>query len=68
MKITETIERNCCLYRDLIPYNGECKDPAYAKNKKASFCQHCGQIWVMHRSAGEMDSGWEKVKPINISV
>lgn len=37
MKITETIERECCQPQDLKPYLGK------ADSKGVKFCVHCGQ-------------------------
>lgn len=58
MKITETIERDCCNYSDLKTYKGI----GYNKNARYSvlFCPHCGQIWHYIRKPGEMDYGYEK--------
>lgn len=61
MKITETIERNCCQWsRDMLKYHG--KPPKnYPKDHSIWFCTHCGQLWHSHRSPGEMDYGLEKL-------
>ena len=44
MKITETIERECCQPGDLRPYAGfqEAPDGIW-------FCAHCGQLWGYRR-------------------
>lgn len=55
MKVTETIERNCCEMRDLKPYLG------FAKNLR--FCIHCGKLHQYIKCPGEMDYGWEELNP-----
>jgi hypothetical protein len=59
MKITETIERECCDFRhDIKPYKGVVKS-----NAKYKFCVHCGQIFESVREcdpAGSMETSWEK--------
>ncbi len=58
MKITETIERECCHpQHDLKLYQGI----AIKGERNPKFCVHCGQIWIWTRRAGEMDGGYEKV-------
>lgn len=63
MKITETIERECCAPgKDLVEYKGLRTDSA----KKNPFmrCKHCGQIWEWVKfsdAAGNMDERLEKV-------
>ena len=51
MKITETIERNCCQPQDLVPYRA-----AYSRSHPLSetlhFCRHCGQWWVQPSLCG----------------
>ena len=37
MKITETIERDCCAKDDMLPVDGFVG--------KLKFCTYCGQIW-----------------------
>lgn len=39
MKITEHIERDCCTYNDLLPYEGR-------KNTDLKFCKYCGKIHI----------------------
>lgn len=56
MKITETIERECCdPSKDLKIY----KDGSDRRLRK---CIHCGQIWEYKRELGEMDYGWQRVR------
>jgi hypothetical protein len=56
MKITETIERDCCHQKDLLPYKGVRSDILnYGKNLQ--FCRHCGQIWFWERKMDEAGSG-----------
>lgn len=49
MKITETIERECCQPGDLEQYKA-----AYPKKYPLpgglSYCRHCGQWWCKHAS------------------
>lgn len=62
MKITETIERECCDHRkDLIVYKGLLSGRYIDKPR---FCKHCGQVWQFVRytdAAGRMDERWVKV-------
>lgn len=59
MKITETIERECCQPNDLAQYQG---NPIMSHSKHPfKFCKHCGQVWAWVRSAGEIDGGLERV-------
>jgi hypothetical protein len=58
MKITETIERNCCEQKDLKPYLGN-------KALKLLYCVHCGQLWEWNRrmdAAGSMEDCLERVE------
>ncbi len=63
MKITETIERECCDERegDLHIYMGEAEfDGSWA----FFFCIHCGQIWVEDRrmdAAGSSETYFRKI-------
>ena len=64
MKITETIERDCCEFKDLKPYKGYVLSEENGKPRKLMFCQYCGQLWQYVRkmdAAGSMDSDLEKV-------
>lgn len=65
MKITETIERQCCDFqKDLKAYKGiPSKGLKNFMVYSPLFCIHCGQIWVNYRCTGEMDSGYEKAYP-----
>ena len=47
MKIKETIERDCCHWKDLDKYHGKQE----LLNVQFKFCRHCGQIW---RQTSEM--------------
>lgn len=61
MKVTETIERDCCQHQDLKPYKGTIGDSL--KTNHPSFCQHCGQIWIRVRkmdAAGSMSPESER--------
>ena len=51
MKITETIERECCQPQDMRPYKGDCTDKNWMRNIKPLFCIHCGQIWERVKDA-----------------
>lgn len=68
MKITETIERECCAPKDLKPYKGKLfveSLSAGMTSKRLSFCVHCGQIWVEARQmgpAGDTEYHLEKVE------
>jgi hypothetical protein len=65
MKITETIERECCRWPgDLEAYNGK-KVKQFPESGPASriyFCKHCGQLWHSIRRPGEMDGGRERLE------
>ena len=58
MKITESIERECCEPgKDLIEYKGLRAD--HSLNNPYRVCKHCGQIWEEERymdAAGSMDT------------
>ena len=63
MKITETIERECCHPDDLVKYQGVSGIPAVLKPK---FCKHCGQLWILERftdAAGDSDSEYRRHRP-----
>lgn len=63
MKIKETVERDCCMTRDL-------KNLPHAFQVRYMFCIHCGRHWTDERfcdAAGSMDTRlvpcpwpWEK--------
>ena len=64
MKITETIERDCCTPTDLRCYSGPVLPgftAEYAKKVRLSFCTYCGSLWFFIRRPGEMDYGWERI-------
>ena len=44
MKITETIERDCCQEQDLKPYHG---DKTKSFLVPTHYCIHCGQLWTI---------------------
>ena len=48
VKIKETIERDCCMGKDMKPYQGEGRE----KLRKPVFCQYCGQIWENEKETG----------------
>ena len=58
MKITETIERECCQQKDMRPYRG--KLSPLLKVNKPLFCVHCGQVWI-HVSQMDPAGGTETV-------
>jgi hypothetical protein len=61
MKITETIERDCCHpNKDLIPI--KFRKVVYPSGPQDRYCIHCGRRWEYVRKAGEMDYGWEIVE------
>jgi hypothetical protein len=60
MKITETIERDCCQHSDRRVFRGRITDPSL-KDQKLWFCVHCGQLWWWTRKPGEMDGGPERL-------
>ena len=63
MKITETIERDCCAPgKDLIAYKGV-RNNQTVRNTYM-FCKYCGQIWEHERytdAAGSTDARLVKV-------
>ncbi len=66
MKITETIERECCDERkgDLKQYRGDPKSTTSLARDKMLFCVHCGQIWIEDRrmdAAGSSETYFRKV-------
>ncbi len=69
MKITETIERECCEPRDLKPYSG--KFNGYSElplswQVTVQFCIYCGQLWREEGytdAAGGMDTRLVRVLP-----
>lgn len=52
MKISETIERECCAHKDLIEYKGK-RNQSNEYPPKLHFCKYCGQLWYATR---EMDA------------
>lgn len=61
MKITETIERECCETKDFIRYEGILRtssiDPIF-------FCRHCGELWIPERHVVVGDGSalkWERL-------
>ncbi len=63
MIIKETIERECCIFKDLQPYKGaRAQKSLYPP--KILVCKHCGQLWYWDRrmdAAGSMEDYLEKV-------
>jgi hypothetical protein len=56
MKIKETVERECCQDKDLLPYLGifrSLEDEDYAKLHDIKFCKYCGQIWECSNLRGK---------------
>jgi hypothetical protein len=60
LKITETIERDCCENQDLATYRGLTKMAAYRRPK---FCKHCGQIWYFGSQPDGAGSSVNVLKP-----
>ena len=46
MKVTETIERECCDPRDLVWVNH--KSLSKLDGDDVGVCKHCGQAWVSY--------------------
>lgn len=63
MKITETIERECCEPQDLRVFKGERKGPAPPLLK---FCAHCGQIWTIETASDGF--GQEKKTLVRVAI
>jgi DNA-directed RNA polymerase subunit M/transcription elongation factor TFIIS len=62
MKISETVERECChCQHDLKTYRGKPIGDLGESFGKIRFCVHCGQLWRWYRAPGEMDGGLEKI-------
>ncbi len=66
MKITETIERECCDERkgDLQPYMGAAE---FDGKRAFFFCIHCGQVWVEDRrmdAAGGSETYLRKIRVV----
>ena len=61
IKISETIERDCCQVQDLMAYQGLQKRPT----DKYKVCKHCGQTFVYDRcrdgGAGGVDHYWREI-------
>ena len=56
MKITETIERECCNWnRDFVVTASK------IGGHNIKVCKHCGQLWIWDRQPGDMDSTYHKV-------
>jgi hypothetical protein len=61
VKITETIERECCQREDLKPYPGQpSSNQRYWGAQKYVFCKHCGRA---HEAVSSTDAAgsrdWE---------
>ncbi len=54
IKVTETIERDCCQVGDLRIYYGRKVEDI--PGHMIRFCGHCGQMWAMHRGDGCMEA------------
>ena len=61
MKISETIERDCCQYSDLKEYCGEYT----ASVRDFKFCQYCGQLWTTEQ---EQDPSGNRSNAVQIKV
>lgn len=55
MKITETIERECCEGQDLKRYMGVLKNSTI---NPIFYCKHCGELWIPRRKM-HLDDGPE---------
>lgn len=65
MKITETIERECCQRQDLKPYRGVMHESL--KRHCPKFCVHCGQVWMEDSEMGPAGSNEPVSKPAKIT-
>ena len=67
MKITETIERECCSHEDRRPYKGPViRDLPGSVPQPEFFCVNCGAWWVWEkaRTTDPADSGeWRRWTP-----
>lgn len=64
MLIRETIDRECCLSKDLKKYKGQVEASLQGHEKFLYFCQHCGQLW---RETTQMDAAGG-TESINVRV
>lgn len=53
MRIKETVERDCCQARDLLPIAGT---PMIGNNPAYMFCKHCGRHHYFERYNDGIDS------------
>lgn len=62
MKVTETIERQCCdEMKDMKPYLGP--KPRHIKKRVIKFCVHCGSVWqLLRREDAHGGSHWRKMR------
>ena len=44
MKIKETVERECCQFKDLKPYQARVSEELFPMRKYLRFCIHCGRV------------------------
>jgi hypothetical protein len=69
MKITETVERDCCATKDLRPYSGMvCSKSRENTCSPLLFCKHCGQVWVRARRTDAAGSAENVLAPLKIHV
>jgi len=66
MKITETVDRECCQRQDMKPYNG--KIGAEVKRFRPRFCVHCGQVWIVDSEMGPAGSNEPVDKKVTITL
>lgn len=62
MKISETVERDCCQQRDFKPVEGT---KIIGRIPSLVFCQHCGHYWEYtscRDAAGSADYEYRKLK------
>lgn len=69
MKITETIERECCQEIDLKIVTASMFSPLIPScYNNTRFCIHCGQIWVDERYTDESGNHDVRSKRIEVNV
>lgn len=66
MKITETIERECCVRdKDFLIYQGTYDTIEQGTKARVEFCCHCGQIWIEDALQEKGTArAWRKAEPL----
>lgn len=64
IKITETIERDCCEQVDLKEFKGR----SCHVNEKFYFCKHCGQYWHYEKYIDEAGSSDTRLKILTLKL